>query len=653
MKREGRRWLMIVGIALCVLTLVYSVVLQKAGYLTYLNSDMAAETILARQQADSGHIVEMEWLYSTEIHTIHMNLLYALSFLFTDSYFAARVIGNTIGFVLGMASYVYLCRKLSLSYGVALCTAALLPLSASSLYAANMTVGGYYIVHLSFAFLGAGLWLDSAQRARRRGKGLFLALGFMMFCAIEGSLSVRYVLCFICPMLVTGALEYLFMSEQGNALRDGHERFFGMTVLGFAACVGGYVLSEIVYPHVFTSGVGAASSFQFNPLDGSAMINTVMVVFVDFLKLLGWHGGVSLFSVEGIVNLCVAAMIVLGAAAWIRVYRVLDEKDAASCAQKRMLRYAAYTFAVNMFCFIFIKGTYLNRYLIVAVLFLPVVLAIVLQRERNTRLIALLCLILCMGLGASAMVLLRDTVQQEREITANRQDMMDAAAFLLDEGYTHGYGDFWDIRVMEELTQGELTFTAIAQNPAEQGAVSPVALSLRRWGEMGRMSDLDICPEKTFLLLTSEKAQPIQTWLDMTGAPLIFENRTYLIYGFESSQAFSMCMAEGKMTLENAQHLANRKYALQRGGRLRIPPDWREAGTYTLSMRVEGEPQTDSVVRVYSGRNFEVIVDQPLVAGENSVPFSLAYDDKYLMIQIHCGSAEALNVCDLALAKER
>jgi len=129
MKREIRRWPVILGIALCVLTLAYSVVLQKAGYLTYLNSDMAAEIILAKQQAQSGHIVEMDWLYSTEIHTLHMNLLYALSFLFTDSYFAARVIGNTIGFVLGMASYVYLCRKLRLSYGTALCTAALLPLA--------------------------------------------------------------------------------------------------------------------------------------------------------------------------------------------------------------------------------------------------------------------------------------------------------------------------------------------------------------------------------------------------------------------------------------------------------------------------------------------------------------------------------------------
>lgn len=42
------------GAALCVLTLVVSVLLQKAGYLIYLNSDMASEIILANRQAQTA-----------------------------------------------------------------------------------------------------------------------------------------------------------------------------------------------------------------------------------------------------------------------------------------------------------------------------------------------------------------------------------------------------------------------------------------------------------------------------------------------------------------------------------------------------------------------------------------------------------------------
>ena len=651
MKRESRRWLIVVGVALCMLTLVYSIVLQKAGYLTYLNSDMSSEIILAKQQADSGHIVEMDWLYSTEIHTIHMNLLYALSFLFTDSYFAARVIGNTIGFVLGMASYIYLCRKLRVSYGVALCTAALLPLAASALYAANMTIGGYYIVHLSFAFLGAGLWLDSARHARRLGKGLLLALGFMAFCALQGFLSVRYVLCFICPMLVTGALEYIFMPEQGNTLRDEHERFFGMTVLGFVACVAGYVLSEVVYPQLFTSGTGSAASFMFNPLDGFAMLESIMVVFADFLKLLGWRGGVSLFSAAGIVNLCVAAMIVLGAMICVRVYRELSEKDEASRAQKRMLRYAAYAFLVNLFCFVFVEGTYLNRYLLVGVLFFIPALAVVLHRERNKRLRALFCLMLCCGLGVSSMLLLRDTINGERDAQSRGQDMMDAAQHLIEEGYTHGYGDFWDVRVMQERTNGSLTFAALSTVETEEKANVPMALTVARWLEMDQASDLDACEGKTFLLLSHDRARLLEAWIQMAGAPVVFENGTYKVYGFDSSASLMMRMQEGKMTLENAQRQEDGSYLLGENGKLRMPPDWREAGSYALRLHAEGEMAPDSLIRVYAGRNFENIAEQVILEGENQVPFTLDYNEKYLMIQVLSGASDELTVCDFTLEK--
>ena len=52
------------------LTLVVSVLLQKAGYLIYLNSDMASEIILANRQAQTHSLVQMDWLYSTEIHSV-------------------------------------------------------------------------------------------------------------------------------------------------------------------------------------------------------------------------------------------------------------------------------------------------------------------------------------------------------------------------------------------------------------------------------------------------------------------------------------------------------------------------------------------------------------------------------------------------------
>ena len=92
MKSEKRRWPVIVGIALCILTLVVSVFLQEAGYYTYLDGDMASEVIMAKRQADTGSLIQMDWLHSTEVHMVDMNLFYALSFIFTQSYMWARII---------------------------------------------------------------------------------------------------------------------------------------------------------------------------------------------------------------------------------------------------------------------------------------------------------------------------------------------------------------------------------------------------------------------------------------------------------------------------------------------------------------------------------------------------------------------------------
>ena len=260
------------GAALCVLALVFSVWLQKAGYLIYLNSDMASEVILANRQARTHSLIQMDWLYSTEIHSIHMNLFYALAFLLTPSYEAVRIIGNTFVFVLGMAACAGLCSACGLSLGASLCVSAMLPLAASAVYASNMTIGGYYIIHLIFGFWGVSLWLRAARRQRKRDKAAFALL-----CLVEGLCSVRYVLCFLCPMVAVAGLDWL-LSAGKRTRRDAHTRFLTVTLAGFAMGALGYAASEIVYPRLFASGVGGAGSFVFNPLDGAAMGQTLWTV---------------------------------------------------------------------------------------------------------------------------------------------------------------------------------------------------------------------------------------------------------------------------------------------------------------------------------------------------------------------------------------
>lgn len=650
MKSEKRRWPIAAGIILCLLTLALSVMLQEAGYLTYLNSDMASEMILARRQADTGSLVQMDWLYSTEIHTIHMNLLYALAFAFTDSFMWARIIGNTIGFVIGMLSCIFLLRKLGLSTAKGLWTAALLPFAASALYASNMTIGGYYIIHLPFAFLGAALWLEAGSVGIGRRRALVSTGLFMLLCGLEGLLSVRYVLCFVCPMVVVAALDMLLAPQMSRTLRDHRLRFGGVTMAGFAACLAGFLLSEILYPRLFVSGTGSASSFMFNPLDGDAMAASLCVVFADFLKLLGWNGEVPLFSLKGIANMCIAATLVLGGMMAVRVYRALDTKDRMERRQKRMLDYALWAFLVNLFCFVFIKGTYLNRYLILAVLFFLPALTVVVSRERNLRLRLSFLLCFAAMLGSAGLNLTMDTRAQRADAQARGADLMDAAQALMDAGYTHGYGDFWDIRVMQERTQGKLTFAGVVAAPTEAGAVSSVSLDMIRWLEPADASHMDACEGKTFMILQHEKAQELAPWLDFTDAPVIHENGTFAIYGFESSQQVVNLMLLGKMKLENAEY-QDGVYTMREGARMRVPTTFREAGEYALTFVCESEPADDSRAAVYTTNKFVVTGEQAIAQGENELRFALEQDDKYFMILLTAGGTQEMKISGLTLTR--
>ena len=637
MKSKDRREAAAVAAALllCALSLAFSVALQRAGYLTYLNSDMASEVILARRQFETGSPIQFDWLYSTEVHTVHMNLLYALAFNFTSSYKAARMIGNTWGFLLGMAALYALLRRLRVKRAASLVCCALLPFAASALYASNMTIGGYYIIHLPFGFGMAALFPGAAEKRRGRMAGL-LALCFLM-----GLLSVRYVLCFVCPLLAAAALPVLFARETP---RPGRPLFASLAA--FAACAAGYAASEFLVPRLFISGTGAASSFSFVPLDGDVIFGTLRTVLADCLKLAGWRGEVPLFSAAGIVNLLVFAVLLCGAALFIRAARRFGETGEED--RRWMLRFSALAFAVNLFCFLFLKGAYLNRYLLLAVIFFVPCLPLLVSGERNPLLRRGFAAALALQLLLSGAVLYRSTREQERANEIRGADLMDAGNWLLSEGYSAGYGTFWNVRVLEERTEGKLTFTGVVPAETEEGAPVPFAPSFIRWLEPDERSRTDHVPGKTFLLLTREEEEQLSSWLSFAGAAPLYENGTFAVYGMESGEALASAMLFGRAKLTDGGY-EDGTWRLSAGGRLRVPTSWLHAGEYGVTFSCDA-PAEGARIRAYHTASFECLADQALAAGENRFSFALPANDKYFMLLIEGGEGETA-LSGLGLAK--
>lgn len=90
------------------------------------------------------------------------------------------------------------------------------------------------------------------------------------------------------------------------------------------------------------------------------------------------------------------------------------------------------------------RELYLNRYLILAVIFFVPVLAVVLHGLEKGRLRSLLLLAVCAAAGA---FFRHDAPRQRNPPSLTHRsagaDMMEAADYLTENGYTHGYGTFW------------------------------------------------------------------------------------------------------------------------------------------------------------------------------------------------------------------
>jgi len=650
MRQKEARWPVIVGLALCVAALVISVVMQDAGYLGMLDGDIAADLLLGKRQADTGSLIQMDWLYSTEVRIFSPNLFYALAFSLGADFKWARIIGNTLGLALVMASCVFALRKAKASWAASLCASAMLGAATGPIYAYVMQMGGFYLCHCILGFLSAGLWLSAGEGGGGKRKSLLRAGVFACLCMLLGFFSVRYVLCFVCPMVVVAAAHVLLAPHMSHSLHDRHLRLGSVTLAGFIACAAGYAASGVIMPRLFTSGVGAADTFVFNPITGDVLSGMLFTIVADGLKLMGWRGEAAVFSLSGVVNVCIGGVLALGALMTARVYRALSYQERNQRLQKRMLQLAFAALGVNLLCFLFIKGTYLNRYLVLAVIFLVPAVGIVLSRERSMRLRIVFALLLCGQLGLGSAQMLLDAYRTEPQAEKGHADMMDAAAFLMEEGYTHGYGNFWMVRVAEELTQGKLTFAGIDPAQTEEGAPSPVSLDMIRWLEPDGASRLDACEEKVFMLLSHEESETFAPWLKLAGAPLIYENASYKAYGFESSQALHNQAMFLRMRLENARY-ADGVFEMDTHARMRVPTGYREAGSYVLRFYCDGEPAPDSLVQIYVTKDFRVLTEQAIVPGENELRFELENDDKYFMILFTGGEARDLKIVMPALDK--
>ncbi|MGI6154314.1 MAG: hypothetical protein ACOYJB_10905 [Christensenellaceae bacterium] len=122
------------------------------------------------------------------------------------------------------------------------------------------------------------------------------------------------------------------------------------------------------------------------------------------------------------------------------------------------------------------------------------------------------------------------TVSEAAETNKNVQQV-DAAAYLQDEGYEYGYATFSQANLINAFSNGEIEVAPFLLR--EEGKTIA-----HGWLVPKRYYSPEYHSGKTFVLLThDEDAQ-----LTFPEGERIYENESYVIYGFEDNAVYSTLM---------------------------------------------------------------------------------------------------------------
>ena len=425
-----------------------------------LDSDMASEMILAKHLSQSGTLLSTQWYYSTEIRIVNTQLFYAFFFHFTNDWQLVRILGNVSLYLVFLASFFFLCKRLKIEKYFPICAAILLlPLSED--YTAVMLYGAYYIPRISMMFVILGTLIPSGTA--QKNSRVISSILFCMACILSFALGLegpRMILILFLPITVLVGFESVAQLREyhknpvsepyklgGFLKRTGFLTYLAHSFVACFSALLGFVIHELV--------LAKAYAFYHFPLSLKISFSNIKATLTDQLAVIG---NSSQNKVIPITILCFAALLIL---------YYLCAKFRKSLISKRfigfcMISYAAY-FA---FCFV-VQMSQVPRYIIpVAILLVPAVAVVigelpVKQRLKNAICAVLFICFLFIGIPGYRAFYAR----HEREYYK-------IAAVLEKEQYVSGYSSFWSGNVLTELSDGQIEIWTVLEFD-EQTAKSP------------------------------------------------------------------------------------------------------------------------------------------------------------------------------------
>ncbi len=486
--------MMLGGVILC--CLVYDNLVHLD---TRINSDFAAQIVLADIIKDTHQILPAEWNFSTEIHLSFATLFSAVLLNIFSDWTTCYMISNILTYILLAICVLKVCRALEIKdlWAIGIVIGILAPVSEGILY--YFHVGNEYMTYAIYQIIFVILWLRIKEKPHI---DMSLAL-YAVWSLFLGMMGFRYVMTCFAPV----ALIEVYAFCKGDKKSINMAALFGVGVGGIGILLNRYILSGIYTVKEHTNRYFKDISDIPERITRSLKSVIALFGYVQNGRLLSWQGMINILSLFLFV-ICICALVYC-----IRRSGTLP------------VRMKDYTYlvlsgvVVDAFIVIFTcedenpLNDIVGKYFILSIiLFGPLIARYISDRKRNTGILQVVVLCVYLVLSSSYAV--------TRDISGGKKkDSIDCIDHLKEEGVLYGYSTFWQGNINQFYSDGQIVISPTGNFET---------FDLLRHISSTRQYEAVQDQEKYFIWLTMEENE---SWKErITNVVKSYSNDRYMIY---------------------------------------------------------------------------------------------------------------------------
>lgn len=434
--------------------------LNLAKYGQHVDSDIAAEAMLAREIWETKSLTPDNWLPSTERRVLGTSMVGALFYGITGSMVTAMGIACVL---------VGLCVLVSLALLLKQCRVSALGLATALLAVCALPTGGlrnegqivpfvmllwflfadYYALHCVCLFLSLAFYIRLHRLCEEGGR--LKKTDIVIWCALAlgcVGLGLGGMRCLQVLVLPLAAWELLSLfAESGHLTKAVRPRRwiqsgFVLSLLGAAGAAAAYPSSR-EYPMFLQNAQGMVQRLLSD-------------VPAAILECLGIAGNAKLTSFSGLMQLivlAVAALTVFGAAVILR-------RGSAVCReQKLLIQLLLSSLCVTVFTEVATTAETAHNYFFMVWFLVIAVIAVLITgyggkgAAKGSAFGKVIALCVCVF----AVLNIKYTYAEAVSVTDNLQPYEEVAEYMEAQGLDYGYAEFWDAARICVMSDGRIT----------------------------------------------------------------------------------------------------------------------------------------------------------------------------------------------------